>query len=352
MKHIRLFSWIVIAVLLLAGPALIFSAGSGESAESPKADKPFSLAVIVPGVTAGSPIYEQLVEGAQKAIDENPGTSMKVVELGFNQAEWAEKLTSVVATGIYDVVITSNPSMPFVSMEVAEQFPDQKFIFVDGYIDGHPQMASYLYNQVEQSYMLGHLAGLITTSSMKGANPSLKIGMIVAQEYPALNKMIIPGFEMGAKAVNSGITLDYRVVGNWYDAGKAGELAKSMIDAEVDVIGVVAGGAAAGVFEVAKLRNKYVMYWDDNAYAQAPGVIAGCGALKQAKLVYEVVTDALNGNVAYGTAQVLSAADGYIEFITDDPNYIAAVPENVREKQQAVIDAIVSGELVLEAPEL
>jgi len=187
MKHIKLFSWIVIASLLLAGPAVIFSAGRGESAESPKADKPFSLAVIVPGVTAGSPIYEQLVEGAQKAIDENPGTSMKVVELGFNQAEWAEKLTSVVATGIYDVVITSNPSMPFVSMEVAEQFPDQKFIFVDGYIDGHPQMASYLYNQVEQSYMLGPPAGLITTSTMKGANPALKIGMIVAQEYPAYN---------------------------------------------------------------------------------------------------------------------------------------------------------------------
>ena len=175
-------------------------------------------------------------------------------------------------------------------------FPNRSLFFVDGYIDGHPQMASYLYNQVEQSYMLGYLAGLITTSDMKGANSDLKIGIVVAQEYPALNKMMVPGFTEGAHAINPDITLDYRVIGNWYDANKAGELAKSMIDTGVDVIGVICGGAAPGVFEVCKEQNKYVMYWDDNSYAKAPGVIAGCGALHQSKLVYEVVSDANQWN--------------------------------------------------------
>ena len=165
-------------------------------------------------------------------------------------------MTSIVATGSYDTVITSNPSMPFVCMDIASQFPEQKFIFVDAFIQGHPQMASFLYNQVEQSYMLGYLAGLITKSDMAGVNPDLKIGIIVAQEYPALNKMIVPGFTRGAKDVDEGISLDYRVLGNWYDANKAGELAKSMIDSGVDVIGVICGGAAPGVFEVCSERKQ------------------------------------------------------------------------------------------------
>ncbi len=348
--------------LLLITPVLVFAGGQQEAAapaaqevkkeEPAKKAEPFKLAVVVPGVTAGSPLYEQLVEGAQKAVDEYPNASMKVVELGFNQAEWAEKMTSIVATSMYDVVITSNPSMPFVCMDLAAQFPEQKFIFVDAFIEGHPQMASFLYNQVEQSYMLGYLAGLITTSKMPGANADLKIGVVVAQEYPALNKMMVPGFEQGAKAVNPGITLDYRVVGNWYDANKAGELAKSMVDSGVDVIGVICGGAAPGVFEVCKERNKYVMYWDDNSYSKAPGIIAGCGALHQTKLVYEVVSDAINGMVDYGTGTKLYSRDGYIEFVSDDPNYISLIPEDIKAKQKEVVDSIMSGKLKLEIPQL
>ena len=354
MKDFRTFSILIFAIMLLFLPTLVFSGGQKEtgSADEQKEAAAFDLAVVVPGVAAGSPIYEQLVEGAQKAVSEYDHATIKIVELGFNQAEWAEKMTSIVASGKYEAVITSNPSMPYVCMDLATQFPEQKFLFVDGYIDGHPQMASFLYNQVEQSYMLGHLAGLITTSEMSGANPDLKIGIIVAQEYPVLNKMIVPGFLDGAKAVNGDIVLDYRVIGNWYDANKAAELAKSMIDSGVDVIGVVCGGAATGVFEVCADRGKYVMYWDDNSYAKAPGVIAGCGALHQSRLVYEVVSDAINGLVDFGTGTKLHTRDGYIEFVSDDPDYKATVSEAVRAEQKVLVDSISRGELILKVPEL
>ena len=187
MKSIRGLLIAAVLVMLLTAPVFIFAGGQQEAA-APAEDSqaaPFDLAVVVPGVAAGSPLYEQLVEGAEKAVAEYPNATIKVVELGFNQAEWAEKMTSVVASGKYEAVLTSNPSMPFVCMDLAGQFPEQKFLFVDGYIDGHPQMASFLYNQVEQSYMLGHLAGLITTSGMQGANSDLKIGIVVAQSIPS-----------------------------------------------------------------------------------------------------------------------------------------------------------------------
>ena len=217
----------------------------------------FKIAVYVPGVVAGSPLYEQMVSGTEKAVKEFPNASMKVIEAGFNQGEWQEKMTSLAATGEYDVIITSNPAMPFITAEVAKAFPMQKFLHLDAYFaPGNPQIYSMLYNQVEQAYFVGYLGGLVTTSKMTGANKDLKAGMIVAQEYPALTKMMKPGYEQGLKAVNAGITVDYRVIGNWYDANKAADLANSMIDAGVDVILTIAGGANQGVIKAAKEKGK------------------------------------------------------------------------------------------------
>ena len=57
------------------------------------------VCVFVPGVVSGSPIYEQLVSGAKRAVAEVPGASLKVVEGGFNQADWLGKLSALAATG-------------------------------------------------------------------------------------------------------------------------------------------------------------------------------------------------------------------------------------------------------------
>lgn len=353
MKRITIGTFLLLSIFLSVLTGCSQSeeeAGDKDAAE--RAGGAARIAVVVPGVTAGSPIYENMVTGAGEALEAFDGASMKVVELGFNQSEWSEKLTSLVSQGEYDYVLTSNPAMPFICLEVAESFPEQKFLILDAYYADHPQMATFLYNQVEQSYMLGHLAGLLSRGAAPGTNEELKIGLVVAQEYPALNKMIKPGFLEGAQAVDPGFTLDFRVIGNWFDAGKAAELTTSMIDAGVDVIGAVCGGAAQGVIDAARERGRYVMFWDHDEYDKGPGVIAGCGALHQTRLAREVVTAALKGETAWGKARILTAREGYIEFVTDNPLYSETVPEAIRAEQQEVIHAIEGGELLLEVPEL
>ena len=110
--------------------------------------------------------------------------------------------------------------------------------------------------------------------------------------------MIVPGFELGAKKADPNTVIDVRVLGNWYDASKAAELAISMFDAGVDVILTVSGGANQG----AKARRKYVLCLDEDLYELAPGTIAGCAALSQERAVYERVIDAVEGNLPYGEA--------------------------------------------------
>ena len=343
-------SFLAPAAALLCAVAVgpLFAAGAKESGTK----GPVSLGIFVPGVTAGSPLYEQMVGAAKKAAAANPKLSVKVVEGGFDQSKWTDQVMSMAATGEYAYILTSNPSMPTVSLDVAKAYPKQRFLFTDAYYPGNPQFYTVMYNQVEQGYLDGYLAGLVTTSAMKGANPDLKVGAIVAQEYPALTKEIMPGFQQGFQAVNPGITLDYRVVGNWYDANKAADLANSMIDAGADVILAIAGGAGQGVISAAQARGKYVLLFDSDQYQLAPGTIVGCAILREEKLVTEILAKVVAGTVPFGTADVVDARSGYVDFADDDPLYAGAVPADVRAKMDGIVKKLRTGALALPVPQM
>ncbi len=353
-------AWTLGAVAVFLGLLAPVTAPAGGGAEAPEKEQApgagaagsYQIAVFVPGVVAGSPLYEQMVSGTKRAAAEHPGATVKVLEAGFNQAEWSDKMTALAATGQYEVVVTSNPSMPFVSLDVAKAFPDQRWLCLDAYLDGNPQFYTLLYNQVEQGYLTGYLGGLVTGSGMKGANRELKVGMIVAQEYPALTRMIKPGYQMGLKAVDPRIVLDYRVIGNWYDANKAADLANSMIDDGVDVILTIAGGANQGTIKACQERGKYVLFFDSNEYSLAPGTIVGCAVLRQERAAYERVTMAIEGRLPYGRAEVVGASQGYVDFADQDPLYVDSVPESVRGPMAEVVEKMRTGELAFPVPKL
>ncbi len=212
-------------------------------------------------------------------------------------------------------------------------------------------MYTLLYNQMEEAYLAGYLGGLITKSSMKGINGDLKIGIIAGQEFPAMTQMIVPGYRKGAAAADSGIEVDFRVLGNWYDANKAGELAKSMIDSGVDVLMPICGGANQGVIAAAREAGVYVLYFDSEAYDLAPGVIAGCVVLEQEKAVEKLVLEAYNGTLEWGKAQIVGAEEGYVRFADDSELYRSTVPADIREKMAGVVDSMKNGSLKLKIPE-
>jgi simple sugar transport system substrate-binding protein len=313
-------------------------AGNGAEETGSGRGTVLSVLVYVTGVVAESPTYELLAAGAEGFARSHEGVRVKVYEAGFNQAEWEEQLTSMVAGGDYDLVLGSNPALPEICAAVGEKFPRQKFIITDAEYEGNPQIATWLYNQYEQSLYLGYLAGLITVSGMEHANPAKKIGFIAAQEYPLLNRQILPGFLEGARRADPEIAMDFRVIGNWFDAGKAAELASAMIAGGVDVFGSIAGGAAQGIVRSAGEGGAYMVVHNISAYGLAPGVIAGCGVMEQKKLVEEILAAALDGTVEYGAAKTVGVREGYLGFAADDPGYRALVPEDIRQKLGAFIE--------------
>jgi simple sugar transport system substrate-binding protein len=331
--------------MLLAFPVL-FSGCSrrGDGGAAPGV----SIAVFIPGVMSGSPIYEMLAQGVLKAGAEYPGTDVQVVEAGYNQAEWESKLTALAASGTYDLIVSSNPSLPALAQAVSAKFPKQKFLLLDGEISGNPAIYTMRYNQREQAYVAGHIAALVALEAPEGsAGSGKKIGLVAGQEYPAMNNTMLPAYGDAARDLDPAFEVDFRVVGNWFDAGRGAELALDMIRNGSAVILCVAGGANDGVVQAASETGAKVIWFDTNGYGIRPGTVVGSAILHQDLAAYEQTKRFLDGTLPFGTAEIVGIKDGYVDFVEDDQHYIAAVSPEIRAKQSELLRRIRSGELVL-----
>ncbi|MFW6344685.1 MAG: BMP family ABC transporter substrate-binding protein, partial [Sediminispirochaetaceae bacterium] len=321
---------------------------SNTDAEEAAQKEEFTIAVFIPGALAGSPLYQELADGAEKAAGEYDFAEAKVIEGGFNQGEWLDRITELAASEEYELIVSSNPALPEISAKVAERIPEQKFLLFDGYLEGNESIYTFRYNQREQAFLAGHMAGLVTTSEeLSGSGEELKIGLVAGQEYPDMNDAIKPGYLEGARRVHEEIELDFRVVGNWYDASKAYELAKEMISGGVDVILPIAGGANQGVLKAVEENSIYAIWYDSNGYNKSPGRIMGNTAILQEDAVYEKTKEAIEGSLNYGEGLIVGVEEGWIDFIDDDPLYTEHVPESLRERQSEIVEMMKKGEISL-----
>jgi simple sugar transport system substrate-binding protein len=291
-----------------------------------------------------------LAQGVKKAAEEFGASGsppeVTVIEGRFNQAEWEPQVTTLAASGNYELIVSSNPSLPVIVSSVSAKFPKQKILLLDGELAGNPSVYTLRYNQREQSYMAGHIAALCARE-LAGAGGRLRLGLLAAQEYPAMNTIILPGFTEGAQAVDSSFTVDFRVVGNWFDATKGAELTAEMIRGGARVILPIAGGAGEGAVSAAVEGGAKIVWFDTNGYAIKKGVVVGSSILHQDRAAYEKTLLFLKGQLPFGRAETAGIAEGYVDFVEDDPDYIAAVSPVIRERQAALIARLRSGALRL-----
>jgi simple sugar transport system substrate-binding protein len=331
---------------------LLFQACTGRENLETRAAGP-SIVVFIPGVMAGSAIYEMLAEGAQRAVNEfaalNPDAAptLTIIEGGFNQAAWETQITTLAASGDFDLIVSSNPSLPLIVSTVSARFPQQKFLLLDAELEGNPNVYTLRYNQREQAFMAGYLAALATLENGGGAK---RLGIVAGQEYPVMNTIIMPGFLEGARAVDPDFEIDFRVVGNWFDAARAADLTASMMRAGVHVSMPIAGGAGHGAVQAAAQGGAKIIWFDTNGYAIRPGTVIGSAILRQDKAAYEKTMLYLKGQLPFGQAEIVGAADGFVDFVEDDPLYIAALSRSIRERQAALTTSIRRGGFIV--PEL
>lgn len=323
-------------LILTALAAISFCFVSCNKNENSKKESKTSIAVFVPGIIDGSPVYAMLVQGVKNAVAQNPDSAeIFVMEAGTTQSEWPMKITALCAEQKYDVIISSNPSLPDIVEEILPKFPNQKFILLDAEKKGNQNIHTVCYNQYEQAFITGYIGSLMSKTH--------KMALIAAQEYPVMNNIILPYFEKGGKDAFAGTSVEFRIVGNWYDATKGAEIADAVAKIGVDVILPICGGASQGVITSAINNGMYITWFDDNGFSKAPGTVISSSVMEQEKMAQMVTEEFLKGETPWGTAKMVGIKEGFVDFIQDDPNYISTVPEDVREKMGNLISEIKSG---------
>ncbi len=111
--------------------------------------------------------------------------------------------------------------------KVADEYPDIAFLMGDPF-EPHGDNFSVFDNYIhEPCYLMGILAGSMTTSN--------KLGMVGGYPIGEVNRLF-HAFINGAKSVNPDIEVKVTFIGSWYDPPKAKEAAFAQIEAGVDVL--------------------------------------------------------------------------------------------------------------------
>lgn len=135
---------------------------------------------------------------------------------------------------------------------VAKDFPEVAFAFGSGSGPSEPNVAVFDNWIHEPAYLMGMLAGGLTTSN--------KIGIVGAMPVPEVNRLA-NAFIAGAKAQNPEVEVMVSFINSWFDPAAAKEAALAMIDNGADVLyaerfGVIEAAAENGLFAFGNMSDQ------------------------------------------------------------------------------------------------
>ena len=287
------------------------------------------VALLLSGAANDQGWNQTAYEGTQKAC-EKYGYELAYTE-NLEVADISAAFADYASAG-YDVVIGHGYEFGDPALEVAETYPDTKFICTEADASAD-NVASYVMACEQTAYVEGIIAASTSESGKLGA-----IGPIPGDSLVK----IINGYEDGAKSVNPDIEVQTAWTNSFVDTQLAQEAAKAMIDNGVDVIKHCANACGNGAMAAAVEAG---IWCQGDSYDQSS--LAPDNILDSAIYNLDVVIDTALGSVADGSFEGdvynLGMADGAVEVLLSDN-----LSDDVKATAQDAIDKIVSGELEVE----
>jgi len=300
---------------------LLFVTGCGSgTTSSPDGAKPkkFRIALVLPStvddLSWAQPMYESLKK-LQTAAGQD-AVELSVSERLGRPIEAGTAIRQYASQG-YDIVFAHGAQFQSIVKEIAHEFPKVTFAYGAGYLTG-PNIFAYDIEAQEGGYLLGLLAGKMSKSKIVGI-----VGPMEAGHGVKFNK----GFQQGVIASKAGVTTRIAYTGSFTDVVKAGDIAKTHMDAGADVL---TGSSQQSVGAVKAVAGKPGIYWmstDADQTYLAPDTILASQVYKWDQLVTKIV-DLRKQGVIGGQHLTLSFKQGLLE-LRYNPKLIGKIPPDV-----------------------
>lgn len=206
-----------------------------------------------------------------------------------SQSDYAKNIAEFTEAG-YDVVIGVGFLLGDALGDAAKEFPDTKFISVDGIPNpGHDESwatngESLFFAEDEAGYLAGVLAASVSESNHIGVVGGLLV-------VPPVERFV-EGYINGAKATKSDINVDFVYTSSFVEPEQGKAAAQQMLDAGADVIFAAGGLTGNGALLAACGAGKLAIGVDTDQYNTLPEA-QSCLVSSATKNIVEAVRNSL-----------------------------------------------------------
>jgi len=273
-------------------------------------------------------------EGAER-FKKDTGIAFREFEIS-NAAQREQVMTQLAKRGA-SVIAAIGFTQASAVQKVAKEFPNVKFVLVDGVVD-LPNVQSINFREQESSFLCGMAAAMASRTG--------KIGFVGGMDIPLIRKFAV-GYVEGARYINPKIEVFQNMTGTtpaaWGDPTKGAELAKSQFGRGADVVFHAAGATGLGVMQAAQDAGKLSIGCDSNQNYLHPGSVLTSAVKRVDVAVYKAFADAKAGTWKPGE-RVLGLAENGVDYAIDKYNRALITPEMEAKLKQAKAD-IISGRI-------
>lgn len=331
-RSVMLFSVAAILLVLLSitGCAPVQQATSKGAGD-------YKMVLLLPG-----PINDQSWNATNYAglvkANATLGTKIEYIE-NVQPADFESTFRNYAERG-YDLVMAAGTQFDEAANKVAKDYPNTKFMVVNGMLSNGDNVAPIFPKEYEASYLAGLIAGEVS--------PKGQFATIGGFPNDAMEKLL-DVYE--ATAVNvakerglADATATRAYANSWDDVALGKQMAESMIDKGADTLFVYANQVGLGSIQAAKEKGAKFVGFSSDQNSVAPGTVVASVAFDFEKFYTWAIDQYLKGQLTGNTVHKAGIAEGIF-----NPVYTDQVSAEVQAKVKAAMEQAAKGEVDFES---
>lgn len=323
---------LLVLTLIISMFALV-GCGSDDSTDGDA----LSVCVVVSSGFGDKSFNDSAKEGADRLADDY-GVNVSYIQC--NEENFDQQMRN--AADNADVVVPVGWQFYNVS-EVADEYPDVKFIWVDNEVENvedHPNILCIKYAQNEGSFLAGYIAAKMSTSGVVGA--------VGGENSDVINDFIV-GYKQGAKYADPDVDVVVNYANDYENPAKGKECAIALHDKGADVIFQIAGNTGNGVIEACAEQGIYAIGVDQDQKISLPNYDETiiCSMKKEVGTsIYDAIANyASKETWEGGRIWTADIGTGYIGISYGDENSTQQVGEKLKAEVDELSAKIVDGDI-------
>ena len=340
----RLLALLVAAVMILGVP---FAVGAdGETQYGKK------VCFLVNGNLGDKGFYDSCAEGVTR-LGEKYGCDVKIVEMGRDETAYETYFREAAESG-YDMVIGCTWSVTDVIAEVAPDYPDVNFLFLDGTVD--PENVTCIsYKSFETGFMAGALAAKkINEGGGLIEEGNKTVGFIGSMDTSGINDFLV-GYLEGLQYVDPEVKCITAYVGSFEDIATCKEMTTALYQQGAQIVYAPASQSITGAVEASSESDKYIIACDSDIYSSTvdtdPDLVRNVLSTSMKRMGDSVVwacTGLWDGDLTYGESYTVGLKEGTVG-LADNANYQALVSEETRAELDEIAQKVIDGEITIDS---